>query len=1186
MQGEAFSSWPPGGGEMARRIRERDWAVTPLGPIAGWPAGLRAVVDLLLPHPFPMCVLWGADLIQIYNDGYAGLIGGKHPACLGRPLHEQLPEVRHLNQPLMERVWAGEALQVTDQLYPAARRGAEIEDGWYTATYSPVRDAVGGVGGVLVTAFETTERVLNQKALRASEERYRAFVTASTDVVYRMSADWSQMRQLDGKGFIVDTADASEDWVERYILPDDHRSVRAAIDHAIRTKTIFELEHRVLRADGSAGWTMSRAMPILGEHGEVVEWLGAASDVTTRKEAETCLREREAELAQVQHIAGVGGLKVDIVDNLMGWRSPEYLRLHGLPAGVLDEPHEMWLARVHPDDRQRAERALFDALNGDGDIYENEYRILRPSDGELRWISVRSNIERDAGGKPLRLLGAHIDVTERMLAEAASRKAEKRYLALFNAIDQGFCTVEVSFDAQDQAVDYRFLEVSPSFELQTGIVNAAGRWMRDIAPDQDQHWFDVYGDVARTGKPTQFENFSTPLDRWWEVFAFRIGEPGEHTIGILFRDITDRKRIETELRERQERQAFLLELSDRLGAVQDAKAAMSAAAEMFARRLGLAVAHYLLFDPDEESFEVAGGYSDGRLPEELTERSGQISDHGPGWGPQFRNGEAVFSDDHDARPAADAAASRALGVRSGSAVPLIRDGKLVAMFSTASPEPRQWTEAEKVLQREVAERTWAAVDLARADTARRESEERLRQFGEASQDVLWIRDADTFQWEYLTPAFETIYGLDRAAALSGDNLVGWSELILPEDREHALESIRRVHDGEWVTFEYRIRRPTDGEIRWLRDTDFPITDAAGRVAHIGGIGHDITTLKEAEERVRGSEARLRLALHVAQMATWDWNLLTDEVQWSDQHYRLGGYEVGEVQPSYEAWISRVHPDDLKAVDLTLVSARDRHLPYAVEFRSLHPDGVILWLSAVGRFFYGANGQPIRMIGVMQDVTEQRAWKDRQQALVAELQHRTRNLMAVIRAIADKTARSRSNLTDFLDDFRDRLAALARVQGLLSRINENDRVTFDELIETELAAMNGNAERVTVEGPKGVRLRSSMVQTLALALHELATNAVKYGALGQSDASLTIRWTLVREGPAEQPWLHIDWRETGVALPPEGASRKTGQGRELIERALPYQLGAKTRYQLGPDGLHCTISIPVSASPQLEEAEYA
>src|SRR5262249_20651720 len=133
------------------------------------------------------------------------------------------------------------------------------------------------------------------------------------------------------------------------------------------------------------------------------------------------------------------------------------------------------------------------------------------------------------------------------------------------------------------------------------------------------------------------------------------------------------------------------------------------------------------------------------------------------------------------------------------------------------------------------------------EAALRESVERLRQVGDASSDVLWIRDAETLQWEDLTAAFEAIYGIPREQARSGDNRVQWGSLIVAEDREHALRSIARVRDGERVSFEFRIRRPGDGEIRWLRNTDFPIRDAGGKVVRIGGIGHDITEAKHAAD---------------------------------------------------------------------------------------------------------------------------------------------------------------------------------------------------------------------------------------------------------------------------------------------------------------------------------------------------
>lgn len=200
-------------------------------------------------------------------------------------------------------------------------------------------------------------------------------------------------------------------------------------------------------------------------------------------------------------------------------------------------------------------------------------------------------------------------------------------------------------------------------------------------------------------------------------------------------------------------------------------------------------------------------------------------------------------------------------------------------------------------------------------------------------------------------------------------------------------------------------------------------------------------------------------------------------------------------------------------------------------------------------------------------------------LVSELQHRTQNLLSVVGSVADRTARSSNDLAEFRVRFQDRLGGLSRVQRLLSRANDYDEVPFEDLIETELAAMGSGTDRVRLDGPKGVRLRSSSVQTLAMALHELATNAVKYGALAQPDAKLSVTWHLQVDGEENRYWLHIDWRESGVKMPHSGSKPSgSGQGRTLIENALPRALGAITSFELGQDGVHCTIAIPALAVP--------
>jgi signal transduction histidine kinase len=162
------------------------------------------------------------------------------------------------------------------------------------------RELLASVGSHLEIARIRNEA---ERRVRESEERFRAFANATSDVVYRMNPDWSEMRHLEGREFIVDTHEPSRTWLEKYIHPDDQQLMTETIARAIRSKSVFELEHRVIRRDGSLGWTHSRAVPILDAHGEIVEWFGAASDVTQRRQAEAALRHADR-MEAVGRLAG------------------------------------------------------------------------------------------------------------------------------------------------------------------------------------------------------------------------------------------------------------------------------------------------------------------------------------------------------------------------------------------------------------------------------------------------------------------------------------------------------------------------------------------------------------------------------------------------------------------------------------------------------------------------------------------------------------------------------------------------------------------------------------------------------------------------------------------------------------------------------------------------------------------
>ena len=296
-----MSDWASGSGEMSRLIQAHDWSSTSLGPVEQWPYSLRSTVDLLLASGHAMQLAWGRERVVLYNDAYAPMLGAQHPRALGLPFRDAWPDIWQDIEPLVQQVFAGETVKFEDMPLVMTRNGF-AEDTWWNFSYSPVRDESGAVAGLLNVTVDATakhrtaaverERDVANAQLQLNEARFRALVTAGGNSIYRMSPDWRLMFQLDSQTLTNTTAPV-EDWVKQYIPDDDLPVVRRAIDAAIRTKSLFEQEHRVRLSDGSVGWVLSRAVPLLGPDGEITEWFGSASDITQRVHADQALRERE-----------------------------------------------------------------------------------------------------------------------------------------------------------------------------------------------------------------------------------------------------------------------------------------------------------------------------------------------------------------------------------------------------------------------------------------------------------------------------------------------------------------------------------------------------------------------------------------------------------------------------------------------------------------------------------------------------------------------------------------------------------------------------------------------------------------------------------------------------------------------------------------------------------------------------
>ena len=553
-------------------------------------------------------------------------------------------------------------------------------------------------------------------------------------------------------------------------------------------------------------------------------------------------------------------------------------------------------------------------------------------------------------------------------------------------------------------------------------------------------WHDLWDlirpqfeEVAATGAGVSIYEQMLPMRRgeaidetYWNYSLTPIANEEGRVGGVLSQAIEITRALFAE-----RRLSFQVALADRLRGVDDPEEVKRAATELLGRYLGASRVGYAEVDEAQGTVLVRGDWTRDPATQSLGGQSGLISSFGEEALAFLRTGETLAIPDIRALPVGGSEltdAWEAFGMRALITVPLVRDGELRALLYVHEPQPRYWKRSEAAMARDVAERTWAAVERVQAEQSLRESEDHYRHTVELNPQVTWTALPDG-QLNRVAPRWEEWTG----ATGLGES---WADGLHPDDRGRTFRAwARSVATGAPYDVEHRVRH-RDGSHRWARSRAFPRRDSQGAIC--------------------------------------------------------------------------------------------------------------LW--------YGST----------EDIHERKLAEERQRLLINELNHRVKNTLATVQAIAFQTLKGDVPLAEARSRFEARLMALSRAHNLLTDQNWAG-AGLERVVRDATEYLSDDQGRFNVSGDD-VWLAPRAALALALAFHELSTNAAKYGALSNEHGTVSIRWR------SEGDLLRIEWKESGG--PPVAEPARRGFGSRLIERGLGSDLGGEARLAFEPDGLACTIEAAI------------
>jgi PAS domain S-box-containing protein len=345
----------------------------------------------------------------------------------------------------------------------------------------------------------------------------------------------------------------------------------------------------------------------------------------------------------------------------------------------------------------------------------------------------------------------------------------------------------------------------------------------------------------------------------------------------------------------------------------------------------------------------------------------------------------------------------------------------------------------------------------------------------------------------------------------------------------------------------------------------PLFDATGRLTGAVNMLVDISERKRAEQALADLDVQRALAGKAALVGSYVYDV-KGAMQVSEGYAAIHGLPEGTTETSYGEWRARVHPEDLeRAEGIRDQAFADRRKEDNAEYRIVLSTGEIRWIERRGSISYDGHGRPERVVGVNIDITERKRAEERQRVLLAELDHRVKNMLATVSAVASRTQDANGSVEGFVAALDGRIRSMATAHELLST-RQWKGMPMAELIRRELAA-HATSNNTEIEGPE-VILNAEAGQATAMVIHELVSNAAKYGALSTQSGRVSVQWYRKLNGSAQ---LVLEWQETGG--PRVEAPRKSGYGTSVVRDLIPYEFGGTVDFSFAPEGVQCRLEIP-------------